>query len=104
MIAAGDYGERTLRFESTELLQAAFERLGSVPLPPYIHRQPDDRDRQRYQTVFAEKSGSVAAPTAALHFTEAMLRAFLEAGAEIARVTPARRIGNIRTSARERGI
>ena len=87
VIAQGDYGERTLRFHSTEPLQAAFERLGSVPLPPYIHREPDDADRERYQTVFAEKSGSVAAPTAGLHFTEAMLGACREAGAEIARVT-----------------
>lgn len=87
VIGHGDYGERTLRFHSTEPLQDAFERLGSVPLPPYIHRQPDDEDRQRYQTVFAEKSGSVAAPTAGLHFTEAMLQASIEAGADIARVT-----------------
>jgi S-adenosylmethionine:tRNA ribosyltransferase-isomerase len=87
VIAASDYGERTLRFESNTPLQAAFERLGSVPLPPYIHRQPDDQDRQRYQTVFAEKSGSVAAPTAGLHFTEAMLQACIDAGADIARVT-----------------
>ncbi len=87
VIAQGDYGERTLRFHSTEPLQDAFERLGKVPLPPYIHREPDGRDRERYQTVFAEKSGSVAAPTAGLHFTDAMLEACREAGAEIARVT-----------------
>ena len=42
VIAQGDYGERTLRFHSTEPLQDAFERLGKVPLPPYIHREPDD--------------------------------------------------------------
>lgn len=87
VIAQGEFGERTLRFHSTEPLQDAFERLGSVPLPPYIQREPDERDRERYQTVFAEKSGSVAAPTAGLHFTEAMLGACREAGAEIARVT-----------------
>ena len=56
-------------------------------MPPYIHREPNEADRERYQTVFAEKSGSVAAPTAGLHFTEAMLEACREAGAEIARVT-----------------
>ena len=87
VVAQGDYGERTLRFQSEESLQDAFERLGKVPLPPYIHREPDDDDRERYQTVFAEKSGSVAAPTAGLHFTKAMLEACREAGAEIARVT-----------------
>jgi S-adenosylmethionine:tRNA ribosyltransferase-isomerase len=87
VIAQGDYGERRLRFHSTEPLRDAFERLGRVPLPPYIHREPNEADRERYQTVFAEKSGSVAAPTAGLHFTEAMLEACREAGAEIARVT-----------------
>lgn len=87
VIAQGDYGERSLRFQSTEPLEDAFERLGKVPLPPYIHREPEDADRERYQTVFAEKSGSVAAPTAGLHFTEAMLEACREAGVEIARVT-----------------
>jgi S-adenosylmethionine:tRNA ribosyltransferase-isomerase len=87
VIAQGDYGERILRFRYTGPLQDAFERLGTVPLPPYIHREPDEKDRERYQTVFAEKSGSVAAPTAGLHFTEAILGACREAGAEIARVT-----------------
>jgi S-adenosylmethionine:tRNA ribosyltransferase-isomerase len=87
VIAQGEFGERTLRFHSTEPLRDAFERLGSVPLPPYIQREPDQQDRERYQTVFAEKSGSVAAPTAGLHFTEAMLQSCAEAGAEIARVT-----------------
>lgn len=87
VIAQGDYGERRLRFHSAEPLKAAFGRLGKVPLPPYIHREPNEADRERYQTVFAEKSGSVAAPTAGLHFTEAMLEACREAGAEIARVT-----------------
>lgn len=83
----GDYGERTLRFHSSEPLAAVFDRLGQVPLPPYIHRQPSASDRERYQTVFAEKRGSVAAPTAGLHFTESMLDACREAGAKIARVT-----------------
>jgi len=87
VIAQGDHGERTLRLHSNGPIQDAFERLGKVPLPPYIHREPDDRDRQRYQTVFAEKSGSVAAPTAGLHFTEAMLEDCREAGAGIARIT-----------------
>lgn len=83
----GDYGERTLRFHSSEPLAAVFDRLGQVPLPPYIHREPSASDRERYQTVFAEKRGSVAAPTAGLHFTEPMLDACREAGAKIATVT-----------------
>jgi S-adenosylmethionine:tRNA ribosyltransferase-isomerase len=87
IIGRGEYGERTLRFFSAEPLDELFERIGSVPLPPYIHRTPDEADRDRYQTVFAEKRGSVAAPTAGLHFTSDMLEACREAGAEIAFVT-----------------
>ena len=83
----GQYGERTLRFFTNEPLPDVFERIGSVPLPPYIHRAPDEADRDRYQTVFAKKSGSVAAPTAGLHFTPEMLKACRAAGAEIAFVT-----------------
>jgi S-adenosylmethionine:tRNA ribosyltransferase-isomerase len=82
-----DFGERTLRFHSVEPLAMVFEALGNVPLPPYIHRQPVASDRERYQTVFAKTRGSVAAPTAGLHFTESMLSACREAGAQIATVT-----------------
>ena len=87
VVACGDFGERTLRFFSDEPLADVFERIGSVPLPPYIHRAPDEADRERYQTVYAEKKGSVAAPTAGLHFTPEMLQACRAAGAEIAFVT-----------------
>jgi S-adenosylmethionine:tRNA ribosyltransferase-isomerase len=83
----GEFGERTLRFFSEEPLADVFERIGSVPLPPYIHRAPDEADRERYQTVFAEKKGSVAAPTAGLHFTPEMLKSCRAAGTEIAFVT-----------------
>ena len=87
IIAEAHYGERTLRFASHAPLGSLLERLGETPLPPYIHRQPDDTDRARYQTVFAEKKGSAAAPTAGLHFTPEMLDACRSAGATIARVT-----------------
>jgi S-adenosylmethionine:tRNA ribosyltransferase-isomerase len=87
IIDQGEYGERTLQFFSDEPLADVFERIGSVPLPPYIHRAPDEADRERYQTVFAKKRGSVAAPTAGLHFTPAMLEACRTAGAETAFVT-----------------
>ena len=83
----GDFGERTLRFHSVQPLATVFEALGQIPLPPYIHRQPVASDRERYQTVFAETKGSVAAPTAGLHFTESMLSACRDAGAKIATVT-----------------
>jgi S-adenosylmethionine:tRNA ribosyltransferase-isomerase len=87
VIATGEYGERTIRFHSQEPIAVVLERLGSTPLPPYIRRRPAAADQERYQTVFAEKRGSVAAPTAGLHFTPAMLDRCAEAGAVIARVT-----------------
>jgi S-adenosylmethionine:tRNA ribosyltransferase-isomerase len=87
IIDRGEYGERILQFFSSEPLAEVFERIGAVPLPPYIHRAPDEADRERYQTVFAEKRGSVAAPTAGLHFTPEMLEACRAAGAKIAFVT-----------------
>jgi S-adenosylmethionine:tRNA ribosyltransferase-isomerase len=87
VMAAGEFGERELYFRSTAPLEEAFERLGRTPLPPYIRREPDAADRERYQTVYAERSGSVAAPTAGLHFTEEILAACVAAGAEVARVT-----------------
>ncbi len=56
-----------------EALEAALARAGRIPLPPYIRREPDARDRDRYQTIWARAPGSAAAPTAGLHFTEALL-------------------------------
>jgi S-adenosylmethionine:tRNA ribosyltransferase-isomerase len=87
VLDTGEYGERTLRFHSAEPLAEIFERIGSIPLPPYIRRTPRESDRERYQTVFANKVGSAAAPTAGLHFTPEMLEACRAAGAEIAFVT-----------------
>jgi S-adenosylmethionine:tRNA ribosyltransferase-isomerase len=63
------------------------ERAGHVPLPPYIHRPDTAADRERYQTVFARERGSVAAPTAGLHFTPEILDACRAAGAIVAKVT-----------------
>ncbi len=83
----GEFGERTLRLIARKPIGELLEELGRTPLPPYIHREPTRRDRERYQTVFAEKRGSVAAPTAGLHFTPEMLKACRAAGAEIAYVT-----------------
>ncbi|MCS6798978.1 MAG: tRNA preQ1(34) S-adenosylmethionine ribosyltransferase-isomerase QueA [Myxococcota bacterium] len=65
----------------------AVERHGEVPLPPYVRRSPDDSDRDRYQTVYARTPGSVAAPTAGLHFTERLLAALRAAGHQTAFVT-----------------
>jgi S-adenosylmethionine:tRNA ribosyltransferase-isomerase len=83
----GEYGERTIHFECAGELDAALQRFGHVPLPPYIKRPDTSEDRERYQTVFAARPGSVAAPTAGLHFTPELLSACRDAGAAIAQVT-----------------
>jgi S-adenosylmethionine:tRNA ribosyltransferase-isomerase len=87
VLAQGPYGERTIRFHASAPVRELLERLGETPLPPYIHRKPAPSDRQRYQTVFASRRGSVAAPTAGLHFTQEILRQCRTAGADIAYVT-----------------
>jgi len=73
ILASGERGERTVRFLGDEDVYAALDRLGHMPLPPYIKRTDRPADRDRYQTVFARERGSVAAPTAGLHFTGEML-------------------------------
>jgi S-adenosylmethionine:tRNA ribosyltransferase-isomerase len=83
----GNFGERLLRFAPAEDFFAVLERIGHVPLPPYIRRDDADTDRERYQTVFSRERGSVAAPTAGLHFTRQMLDALAARGVEVARVT-----------------
>lgn len=87
IVARGEFGERTVRFSGTDDLFATFERIGHVPLPPYIKREDEAADRERYQTVFAREKGSVAAPTAGLHFTGEVLERCRERGAEISQVT-----------------
>ena len=74
-----------LRFDEPVL--ALLERIGHMPLPPYIDRPDEDADRERYQTVYASKAGAVAAPTAGLHFDEALLEAIAAKGVERAFVT-----------------
>jgi S-adenosylmethionine:tRNA ribosyltransferase-isomerase len=64
-----------------------FERCGQVPLPPYIHRPPAPADRERYQSIFARQPGAVAAPTASLHFDEALTQALRAQGVHTARIT-----------------
>jgi S-adenosylmethionine:tRNA ribosyltransferase-isomerase len=84
----GAFGERRIRFAPVPDFFARVERIGHVPLPPYIHR--DDvraSDRERYQTVYAQPRGSVAAPTAGLHFTPEILERVRARGVEIAEIT-----------------
>ena len=87
VIARGEFGERTLRFEAVPDFFGALDRLGHIPLPPYIDRPDSPEDRIRYQTVFADAPGSVAAPTAGLHFTPEVLEQVRDRGVEIAEVT-----------------
>ncbi len=90
-------GEKIVTFDKigAEFLRA-IERVGQVPLPPYIHRQPEGEDKERYQTVFAEVPGAVAAPTAGLHFTTELLDAIRAKGVEIAYVTLHTGLGTFR--------
>ncbi len=87
IVGRAEYGERTVRFHWDGDIQEWLEKIGHVPLPPYIKRPDTAEDRERYQTVFARQTGSIAAPTAGLHFTPEILKACPEAGAEIAYVT-----------------
>jgi S-adenosylmethionine:tRNA ribosyltransferase-isomerase len=87
VIARGEFGERTVRFHGAGNLFQEFEKIGHVPLPPYIKRADEPADRERYQTVFAREKGSVAAPTAGLHFTPEVIEACCARGAEVAYVT-----------------
>ena len=91
VIATGCFGERTLRFEPVGDFHAVVERIGHMPLPPYIRREKGaadtSEDRERYQTVYSAPSGSAAAPTAGLHFTPEILERLRAGGVELARVT-----------------
>jgi len=87
IISHGEFGERVVRFAGDADLFDGFEKIGHVPLPPYIKRRDEPADRERYQTVFARERGSVAAPTAGLHFTAEILDRCRERGAAVAYVT-----------------
>ncbi|HEX3436576.1 MAG TPA: tRNA preQ1(34) S-adenosylmethionine ribosyltransferase-isomerase QueA [Pseudacidobacterium sp.] len=87
VIEHGEFGERTLRFEPVPDFYGALEKLGHMPLPPYIHREDEAADRERYQTVYAEQRGSVAAPTAGLHFTPEILEELRNRGVVVAYIT-----------------
>lgn len=76
-----------LRFESPEPLERLLSKLGEMPLPPYISRHADASDLERYQTVYAREPGAVAAPTAGLHFDEALLTRLRELGVHFGYVT-----------------
>jgi len=87
VIRRGEFGERHIRFVPVEDFFARVEKIGHIPLPPYISRDDSSADRERYQTVYARERGSVAAPTAGLHFTPEILEKIRERGVETAEVT-----------------
>lgn len=87
ILGRGEFGERSVRLHPRGDLFPVLDRVGHVPLPPYIKRSDTPADRERYQTVFARERGSVAAPTAGLHFRPEILEACRNAGAAIARIT-----------------
>jgi S-adenosylmethionine:tRNA ribosyltransferase-isomerase len=91
VLSRGEFGERRIRFQppqgKNDDFFAALDRIGHVPLPPYIARPDSPRDRERYQTVYAEHRGSVAAPTAGLHFTPEILDRIRHRGIETVDIT-----------------
>jgi S-adenosylmethionine:tRNA ribosyltransferase-isomerase len=91
IIARGTFGERRIRFAPAADFLARIERIGHIPLPPYIDRDDREADRERYQTIYAQSPGSVAksvaAPTAGLHFTREILDRIRSRGIKIAEIT-----------------
>lgn len=88
IVGRGEYGLRQVRLRARSgSVEDAIDRLGHVPLPPYIHRADDPSDRGTYQTVYAKIRGAVAAPTAGFHFTERALKELRARGVEICEIT-----------------
>jgi S-adenosylmethionine:tRNA ribosyltransferase-isomerase len=81
---------RTIRFlydGPNEELYATLDKIGEMPLPPYIKRKPEEQDKERYQTIFAKERGAVAAPTAGMHFTDELLKKLTDKGVRLAPIT-----------------
>jgi S-adenosylmethionine:tRNA ribosyltransferase-isomerase len=87
VVARGEFGERRVRFQPVEDFFVCVEKIGHIPLPPYVSRPDSSQDRERYQTVYAQERGSVAAPTAGLHFTPEILARIKERGIETVEIT-----------------
>jgi len=89
ILARGELGLRTLQFQSQtdESVDQLLDRLGHIPLPPYIEREDETSDRERYQTVFAKRRGAIAAPTAGLHFTPEIFERIRNRGVDICEIT-----------------
>ena len=89
ILTRGELGLRTLRFTShtADSVDLLLDQLGHIPLPPYIEREDESSDRERYQTVFAKQRGAIAAPTAGLHFTPEIFERIRNRGIEICELT-----------------
>ncbi|HKT86965.1 MAG TPA: tRNA preQ1(34) S-adenosylmethionine ribosyltransferase-isomerase QueA [Candidatus Sulfotelmatobacter sp.] len=87
VLARGSFGERRIRFDPVDDFFARIDQIGHIPLPPYISREDSPADRERYQTVYAHERGSVAAPTAGLHFTSEILARIGARGIDTAEIT-----------------
>ncbi len=87
ILTAGEFGERTLRFDPTLDFTSILNKIGHMPLPPYIHRDDTAEDRERYQTIYSQQSGSAAAPTAGLHFTPEILNQLKQNGIMVETIT-----------------
>ncbi|HYM74676.1 MAG TPA: tRNA preQ1(34) S-adenosylmethionine ribosyltransferase-isomerase QueA [Candidatus Dormibacteraeota bacterium] len=87
VLTRGEFGERHIRFAPVDDFFAHVDKIGHIPLPPYIARNDSRQDRDRYQTVYARERGSVAAPTAGLHFTAEILSRLRDRQIETAEVT-----------------
>lgn len=86
-IEEGEEGKKLVNFGDYNSFERAMEEVGTMPIPPYMKRQGDAEDRTRYQTIFAEDPGSVAAPTAGLHFTDEVFEALEKKGVEVIDLT-----------------
>ena len=92
----GEGGTRIVRFDYEGIFMQRLEQIGAMPLPPYIERAAQTEDKERYQTVYAHEEGSVAAPTAGLHFTNELLEKIRAKGTRLAYVTLHVGIGTFR--------
>lgn len=96
IISYGDGGTRIVKFYYDGIFMERLEELGKMPLPPYIDRESEEEDKEMYQTVYADKPGSVASPTAGLHFTEELLEKVKAMGVKLEFVTLHVGIGTFR--------
>ncbi len=87
ILTAGEFGERTLRFQPDPRFLQHLDAIGHMPLPPYIRRDDEAEDKTRYQTVYAAQPGSAAAPTAGLHFTPEILTQLRTQGVQVEAIT-----------------